>query len=64
MSLMNPALARVLRTRASLVMTTAARQSNEEPKPRAFESTRVTDARRFEDAPPPTEDDMISKFNI
>ena len=30
--------------------------------PREFESTRVSDQSRFEDAPAPTEDDMISKY--
>ena len=31
-------------------------------KPRDFESSRVIDQSRYEDAPPPTDDDMISKL--
>ena len=31
-------------------------------QPRPFESSRITDQSRYEDHPPPTEDDMISKF--
>jgi hypothetical protein len=37
---------------------------NEGMKPRPFESSRVSDQSRFEDAPAPTEDDMISMYKI
>ena len=40
----------------------AATRSNEGMKPRPFESSRISDYSRFEDAPAPTEDDMISKY--
>ena len=32
--------------------------------PKDYESSRISDASRFEDEPPPTEDDMISKVLI
>ena len=35
---------------------------NQGMKPRPFESSRISDQSRFEDAPAPTEDDMISKY--
>ena len=37
---------------------------NEGMKPRPFESSRISDQSRFEDAPAPVEDDMISKYII
>jgi hypothetical protein len=37
-------------------------QARQGSKPRPYESTRITDQSRYEDAPAPTDDDMISKF--
>ena len=58
-------LSRVLRAKqlqSRVVAMSATR--NEGMKPRPFESSRISDQSRFEDAPAPVEDDMISKYII
>lgn len=54
-------MSRVMRANQSRVLVMSATRS-EGMKPRPFESSRVSDQSRFEDAPAPTEDDMISKY--
>lgn len=53
-------MSRVMRANQSRVLVMSATR-NEGMKPRPFESSRISDQSRFEDAPAPTEDDMISK---
>jgi len=55
-------MSRLMRANMQARMLVATR-SNEGMKPRPFESSRISDYSRFEDAPAPTEDDMISKYN-
>jgi hypothetical protein len=54
-------MSRVMRANQSRVLVMSATRS-EGMKPRPFESSRISDQSRFEDAPAPTEDDMISKY--
>ena len=58
-------LSRVLATRRLLVGSRlAVRAGNDEPIPRNYESTRVQDARRFEDEAEPGEDDQIKSHYL
>ena len=47
--------------RRSISQVVAARGPNDAPQPRNYESSRVSDQRRFEDEPQIGEDDQISK---
>ena len=56
-------MSRVMRAKQMEVRLLAmAATRNEGMKPRPFESSRISDQSRFEDAPAPTEDDMISMY--
>ena len=57
-------MSRVMRAKSmqSRMLVTSVATRNEGMKPRPFESSRTQDQSRFEDAPAPTEDDMISKY--